>query len=304
MPIIVACPSCSGQLRIADDLIGRRVRCPACNTTFDATDAPVASPPAPDVPIETTSVPGWKNLDLELASDPNRSPATDPDSRRSPAGRNGSPVPKGAVEIDLSLDEPAASSDKPATRRADSPPEREERRARRRDEDEVPCPACGKLMDRDARRCPTCGERVQEGRRRNVRREFEEEEDEDRPRRRPHRRDAEPHRGGLILTFGIISSATLFVCWPLAPVALGFGIAAWWMGQGDLRKIRSGAMDPDGEGTTQAGWICGIVGVCLNVIAVLGCGGFFGFAWYMEMEQAKRMKNRQNQAPPAARRPF
>jgi hypothetical protein len=257
------------------------------------------------VPIETTSAPAWKNLDLELASEPTPSPGTDPDSRRSPAGRNGNPAPKGAVEIDLSLDERGAKADQPPARRAESPPEREERRPRRRgNDDEMPCPACGKLIDRDARRCPTCGERVQEGKRRSLRREAEEEEDEDRPRRRPHRRDAEPHRGGLILTFGIISAATLFVCWPLAPVALGFGIAAWWMGQGDLRKIRAGAMDPDGEGTTQAGWICGIVGVCLNLIAVLGCGGFFGFAWYMEMEQAKRMKNRQNQAPPAAKRPF
>ena len=72
------------------------------------------------------------------------------------------------------------------------------------------------------------------------------------------------------------------------------------MGGTDRRKIRAGTMDPDGEGTTQAGWICGIVGVVLSLLVVLGCGGFWGFMWYDEMQRAKQM-NRQNfPAPPRA----
>src|SRR4051794_35820874 len=47
MPIIVACPTCGGQLRVADELLGARVRCPACNGTFDATSEPTRSTDAP-----------------------------------------------------------------------------------------------------------------------------------------------------------------------------------------------------------------------------------------------------------------
>jgi hypothetical protein len=76
------------------------------------------------------------------------------------------------------------------------------------------------------------------------------------------------------------------------------------MGSRDLKRIRAGEMDPDGEGTTQAGWICGIVGVCLNTLALLVCGGFLGFLIYSEMQRSNQFRNRSNQAPPAARRPF
>lgn len=36
MPIQIACPSCGAQLRVGDDLLGRKVRCPKCATTFTA----------------------------------------------------------------------------------------------------------------------------------------------------------------------------------------------------------------------------------------------------------------------------
>ena len=68
-----------------------------------------------------------------------------------------------------------------------------------------------------------------------------------------------PHRGVLILVFGILG---LVLCFP-------FGIAAWIMGNGDLKEIKAGHMDPTGEGLTQAGRICGIVATILAVIGML-----------------------------------
>ncbi len=156
MPIIVACPSCSGQLRIADDLIGRRVRCPACNSTFEANEAPPvpdAPPQARDLPIETESVPPWKHLDLELASEPSHTsmPSEPPVERDSRFG------PRGAVEIDASHDEtPVRSHSAPAREDRPESTKRKSRRDDDEDNDDRPCPVCGKLIDRDAERCPSC----------------------------------------------------------------------------------------------------------------------------------------------------
>jgi hypothetical protein len=63
-------------------------------------------------------------------------------------------------------------------------------------------------------------------------------------------RYVEPHRGGLILTLGILS---VVICGLLGPFA-------WAMGRADLEKMRQGQMDKSGWGVTQAGYILGIVG--------------------------------------------
>ena len=47
------------------------------------------------------------------------------------------------------------------------------------------------------------------------------------------------------------------------------GIVAWVMGNADLAEMDAGTMDPEGRGLTQAGKICGIVSVALNVIGLL-----------------------------------
>lgn len=69
----------------------------------------------------------------------------------------------------------------------------------------------------------------------------------------------QPHRGSLILVFGILS---LVMCAPLGPVA-------WYLGTQDLKAMNAGTMDPLGRDTTQAGRICGIIG---TVFLILGCG--------------------------------
>jgi hypothetical protein len=69
----------------------------------------------------------------------------------------------------------------------------------------------------------------------------------------------EPHRGALILIFGLIG---LLACQP-------FSIAAWLMGGADMQKIRAGQMDPAGEGLTQVGYILGIIGSILFALSIV-----------------------------------
>jgi hypothetical protein len=69
----------------------------------------------------------------------------------------------------------------------------------------------------------------------------------------------QPHRGVMILVFGILG---LILC-------VIFGIVAWVMGSGDLKQMDAGAMDPSGRGLTQAGKICGMIGVILNIVAIV-----------------------------------
>ena len=44
------------------------------------------------------------------------------------------------------------------------------------------------------------------------------------------------------------------------------------MGSNDLKEIRAGRMDPEGEGTTNGGRICGIIGTFLNLVIPVCCG--------------------------------
>jgi len=63
----------------------------------------------------------------------------------------------------------------------------------------------------------------------------------------------------LILVFGILS---IVCCQPL-------GIAAWVMGNSELRAIDEGRRPPENRGMAQAGKICGIVGLALIVVLVV-----------------------------------
>jgi hypothetical protein len=68
-----------------------------------------------------------------------------------------------------------------------------------------------------------------------------------------------PHRGTTILVLGILS----LVCCGL------LGIPAWLMGNADLKEMAAGTMDPAGQGTTNAGKICGIIGTVLAILGAL-----------------------------------
>lgn len=68
-----------------------------------------------------------------------------------------------------------------------------------------------------------------------------------------------PHRGVLILVFGILS----FVVCPF------FGIAAWVMGNSDLQEMATGRMDVTGRDMTRAGRICGMIATGLLILQML-----------------------------------
>jgi hypothetical protein len=136
--------------------------------------------------------------------------------------------------------------------------------------------------DDDQERCPFCRERNRSGasRCRHCGKDLEAEED-DRPWERSGvvRRDCEPHRGGIVLTLGItsivlgVAGIPFFLCWGLgaipAVLGLGLGIPAWIMGHRDLAMMREGVKDPAGRGSTQGGWICGIIGTCVSAVLLL-----------------------------------
>lgn len=71
-----------------------------------------------------------------------------------------------------------------------------------------------------------------------------------------------PHRGGTILTLGILA---IFCNVCFIP-----GACAWSMGNNDLNAMRAGRMDPSGRGMTQAGQIMGIIGTVLSIILLFG----------------------------------
>lgn len=95
------------------------------------------------------------------------------------------------------------------------------------------------------------------------------DEYDDGPYRSP---DELPHRGGVVLTMGIVSivlaCATVAFCVP-ALIGLPLGILAWVWGRKDLRRMEQGLMDPEGRGTTQGGFICGIIGTVLNALLLM-----------------------------------
>ena len=47
------------------------------------------------------------------------------------------------------------------------------------------------------------------------------------------------------------------------------GPVAWALGTWDLREIREGRMDPEGESMTRAGLVCGIVATVLMILGGL-----------------------------------
>jgi hypothetical protein len=78
-----------------------------------------------------------------------------------------------------------------------------------------------------------------------------------------------PHRGGTILTLGILS---LVVC-PL------LGFAAWFKGDEDLQQMKRGKMDSSGRDITNAGRICGMVASGLFFIQLILIAIVFVLSW-------------------------
>ena len=77
------------------------------------------------------------------------------------------------------------------------------------------------------------------------------------------------HRGGVVLTLGILSLACNVMLIP--------GILAWILGHADLKQMNAGKMDPEGRGLTQAGMVLGIIGTLMAGLALLFYFGMIVF---------------------------
>lgn len=72
----------------------------------------------------------------------------------------------------------------------------------------------------------------------------------------------QPHRATLILVLGILGLVLCPIC----------GIVAWVMGNGDIKKMETGEMDPSGLSQTKAGKICGIIATILMIVGIVVYG--------------------------------
>lgn len=277
MATIVDCPTCTRKLRVPDELLGKKVKCPTCSGTFDAIVAPAPAGPGPSS--------GFVEPRLSLE---NQGVAAGSQTSPEPP-ESGAPSPAPPMAFD-NPPGPVPSSEQETVTHYPS--------QKAAEEDLEPCPYCGEKIPRDARRCTYCKE------------DLGDEDKSDRPWNREYRpyrdvrRDSEPHRGTLILTLGIISIVVSVggVCsYGISGlIGLIIGIFAWVMGQKDLRKMRANEMDPQGLGSTQAGWICGIIGTVFGTLAVLFMVGMIAFFIVM-MQTSMKMTPPPPTTAPAVR---
>src|SRR5262245_54434063 len=64
MPVYVQCPQCERKLGVPDNLLGKRVKCPSCQTVFTAEEpGGAAAPPPPPPPPDEERVPASRRRD-------------------------------------------------------------------------------------------------------------------------------------------------------------------------------------------------------------------------------------------------
>jgi predicted Zn finger-like uncharacterized protein len=69
MPINTDCPSCNRKLRVPDELLGKKVKCPTCGTVFQADESSApAGPEEADPPV--TSYPEEERAPIDRRRDP------------------------------------------------------------------------------------------------------------------------------------------------------------------------------------------------------------------------------------------
>jgi predicted Zn finger-like uncharacterized protein len=182
MPIKTECTGCGATLRVPDEMLGRKVKCPKCQTTFTAVDPDAAPPreeprdeppPPPRSSPKDYDEPPPRSRARDYDEEPPRSRSRDsdePESRSSRSGRRNydddDRDPDRRDRRDDDRDEPRALSrrddydddDRRSSRREDDYDD--DRRSRRRDDDDY---------DDD---------------RRSLRRREDYDDDYDRPRRR------------------------------------------------------------------------------------------------------------------------
>lgn len=239
-----ACPGCRTTFTVGPEQAGKPGRCPHCQARYVVPPAAAnVSPPLPPVgsddPVEIRSCPKCQSRLSVLAGDVGLDVECPNCHTVYKAVRVGAPPPPPPERSRAGERLVKRGSDRDNTDDEDG---RRPRRRSRQDEDDD---------DRDDRR----------ERRRSRRRRYEEEYD----------RDLLPHRGGMILTFGIVG---LVFCWTL--VGLIFSALAWVFAVQDLRAMDAGRMDDSGRSSTNTGKVLGIVSLVLfAVLVLLRCGVLF-----------------------------
>ena len=66
------------------------------------------------------------------------------------------------------------------------------------------------------------------------------------------------HRGVMILVLGILGITACAICAPFA----------WMMGNADLKEMKAGRMDPEGEQMTNIGRILGMIGSAMMLFGL------------------------------------
>jgi hypothetical protein len=156
------------------------------------------------------------------------------------------------------------------------------------------CPTCGTTFAPNAeqgtevrpvaRRCPYCYESVAD-----VAlwcRHCGEALHEERPPweyRGAVRRDAEPHRGNIVLPLGIVGLIAALLPPPFTLLGLVLSITAWVMAQRDLQRMTMGEMDSRGREPTVTGLLCGRIGTVIGGLWLLTFGWcmMWMFSWIM-----------------------
>ncbi len=231
MSIDIQCPGCGERLRVADHSAGKNAKCPKCQAVFpvSATGAAEASP-SPAL--------GPEPRRAEPVATPAPPPGAPTWRMKTPTGETYGPVSR--QELDSWVAEGRISADCQVLAEGSD----QWQWAR----DVLPAlaggGAAGAGVNVNPYSSPSFSPSVSMGGR---------------------SRHARPHRGGMILAFGIIGITGLCV------TGIGgiFGPIAWVMGHSDLKEMRMGRMDRSGEGSTQAGMICGMITTIMMVLGIL-----------------------------------
>ncbi|HEV2972975.1 MAG TPA: GYF domain-containing protein [Pirellulales bacterium] len=246
MPIELSCPGCNARLRLPDNAAGRQAQCPKCQTTFlaaasatagDVTSAAASAASSTDRwtvkfsggqsygPVAKAQLDTWVNEgrvtgDCQLSREGQSGWLWARDVYPMLASARGAVTEPHVGQSPANPDEFKVADPTPAQPYSASP--------------NPANPAAGA----NPYSSPTSANPGYYGQSGNY---------------------LKPHRGGLILTLGILG---IVLCHFL-------GIPAWIMGSTDLKEIRAGRMDPAGQGLTQAGKILGIIACVLMMISVV-----------------------------------
>jgi len=226
MPIETICQTCARKLRVADEYAGKKARCPQCHTIYVVPGRPEAITPELEDTTYKEPQPG--------PVEPVRMPAshTDQWQLRTSDGRVYGPVPKRELdqwqaEGRIPPEAMILAEQKGSWMSAVDvyPQLRSSRPLTAASNPFADAPATSVFQG--------SGFQV-----------------------RPAATFQQPHRGLMILIFGILGWVFCFI---FAPIA-------WSMGHADLREMRRGTMDPSGIPMTQAGMILGMICTILGLL--------------------------------------